>query len=131
MGKDCHDARPIVVSWTITIMENNRHPIALKLDLVRGESPFIVGLDVMQSAYIINREITRLVKIKRPSDIKILSLFTYITQDEQHRATRLRIEIVQFTHCDARGTRYILLNMADRGTGRSKIRTEPNKTCAR
>lgn len=47
-GEDCHDARPIIASWTLTVIEIHSHAISLSSDLVRGESPLIIGLDVMQ-----------------------------------------------------------------------------------
>lgn len=71
------------------------HPIALNFDLVRGDSPLIVGLDVTQFANIINTEKPRYMELRRPTDSRTLSLFTYVgCEDANGRAQRLRIEII-------------------------------------
>lgn len=93
-GEDCHDARPIVASWTLTIMDIHSHPVSLSFDLVRGESPLIIGLDVMQYANVLNTKRPRHINIQRPGDVRSLSLHTYITQEEALGGTkRLRVEI--------------------------------------
>lgn len=204
-------------------MENNSHPASLTFDLVRGDSPLIIGLDVTQYADILNRDTPRQIRIRRPWDVRSLSLFTYITHEGQFgRTKRLRVEIIphanssvatlvsninllgnrtplafskkihrfthaptdevkslckdagilseelsqaietvhaecevcakngrpasmrkislnyvnaafneelqiDFTHCDIRGTRQILINMTDRGTGWSEMRIVQNQ----
>lgn len=71
------------------------HPIALNFDLVRGDSPLIVGLDVTQFANIINTEEPRHMELQRPTDTRTLSLFTYVScEDASSRTQRLRIEII-------------------------------------
>ena len=94
-GDDCHDARPIVATWTLTIMDQKSNPVALTFDLVRGESPLLIGLDVMQHADIINTKIPRHIRFQRPFDTRSFSLLTYIEYDHEHSNTkRLRLEII-------------------------------------
>ena len=80
-------------------MDRYGHPIALSFDLVRGESPLIIGLDVTQYANIINSETPRYISIKRPTDSRTLALFTYITTEGSDGKTqRLRLEISPHKH---------------------------------
>lgn len=76
-------------------MDITSHPVALSFDLVRGESPLIIGLDFMKYTNVFNTERPRYIDIRRPEDVKKLSLHTYITHEEPLRRTRrLQVEIV-------------------------------------
>lgn len=76
-------------------MDIHGHPLALTFDLVRGNSPLIIGLDVTQFANIINTKNPRHMEFQRPTDTRTLSLFTYVDYDNaQHRTQRLRAEII-------------------------------------
>lgn len=75
-------------------MDRYGHPIALSFDLVRDESPLIIGLDVTQYANIINSKTPLYISIKRPTDTRTLALFTYIaTEESDSKTQRLRLEI--------------------------------------
>lgn len=45
-GKDCEGAKMIRYRWYLIVPENNKRPSTISFDLVDGESPLAVGLDV-------------------------------------------------------------------------------------
>ena len=94
-GEQCHDPRPILASWTLTVMDRYSNPFALTFDLVQGESPLIIGLDVTEYADILNRELPSCITIQRPTDIQTLSMYAYVKSEHTNdKARRLRMEII-------------------------------------
>lgn len=92
-GDKCADAKTIGFSWSTTIMGANNWPETLTLDLVDGESPLILGMDVRQYSDTCNQMYPSTIAFKRPHDKRVYTLYTYIANDETGNK-RLRLGIV-------------------------------------
>lgn len=92
-GIECSDAKPIKCTWGLTVMDTRNLPVTFTFDLVEGDSPLIVGLDFKQYADTYNRDEPRMVKFKRPHDVHVYTMYTYIAKDLTGNM-RLRLEIV-------------------------------------
>lgn len=88
-GEDCLGAKPIVCSWTLTIHDVTGKPTALTFDLVQGNSPLIVGMDVRAYCNTYNLGDQKYISLKRPTDTQQRTLFTYLVPDD----SRLRLDI--------------------------------------
>lgn len=87
------DAKPIRCTWELTLMDRHNRPVTFTFDLVDGESPLIVGLDFKRYANTYNRDMPRMIQFKRPSDVHVYTMYTYIS-DDQTGSPRLRLDIV-------------------------------------
>ena len=75
-------------------MDKPSMPVVLSLDLVRGESTLIFGLDVMQHENITNMDMPTHIRFQHPTDTRSFSLLTFITYGHaQSKTKRLRLEI--------------------------------------
>lgn len=80
-GERCADANLVVFSWLLTIMDTNGPPTTLIFDLVRGESPLIIGMDVKQYSDTYNRTPQKSITYRRPGDVRPYTFHTYIQRD--------------------------------------------------
>lgn len=94
-GDTCERAKPIRCSWSLTVMDANDWPVTLTLDLVEGISQLIVGMDIFSfiSSDTYNRTWTHSINFKRPHDVRVFVLYTYIADDESGNR-RIRLQIV-------------------------------------
>ena len=76
-------------SWTVTIHDTQRRPTAFTFDLVRGQSPLILGQDVRGYCNTFNLTNQRYIEMKRPKDDAHRYLYTYIDSSDG----RLRLDI--------------------------------------
>lgn len=81
-GEGCSDSKRIICSWTITMPEIDGRPAKYTFDLVRGRSPFIIGLDLKRNSDTFNLTTPHIIRFKRPMDRTELSFFTYISNDK-------------------------------------------------
>ncbi len=109
------DPKPIVATWTLVVQDSGNRPTAIKFDLVNGESPLIVGLDVKRYSDTINTTKPSWIEFKRPSDTAARRFFTYIDEDEQQNG-RLRIEIVPHKNSCYRSLLGIVAKKADKNS---------------
>lgn len=94
-GDGCHDLRPIVGVWEITVMDKNHNPCTFSFDLVEGDSTLVVGLDVGKFAMQNNLSTEPFLHIKRPMDSSPRLIPTYIsTNMENNLIERIRVELV-------------------------------------
>lgn len=77
----CSDAKTVVSTWLLRKMDRNSTPTVIPLDMVEGDSPLILNLDIKRFSDIINLESTWVIKIKRPSDKKQREIITHIGKD--------------------------------------------------
>lgn len=91
-GATCSDAKPIRCSWTLTVLDAEGKPLSLTFDLVSGDSPLIVGLDVTQYTNTMNLSRPRYVTFHRPEDKSPRRMLTYV--DDFDDQARLRLEII-------------------------------------
>lgn len=91
-GQDCHGAKATVCSWTLTTPEINSLPTSLTFYLVRGSSPLMIGLDVIQHSIQMNTSATESphISILRPSDNAHRIFNTYIHSEDQGNELTLR-----------------------------------------
>lgn len=77
-------------------MDRNGKLCALTFDLVRGESPPIVGLDITQYSDILNIATPKLIMIQSPTYIRTISMSTCYQKIENSngKTKRLRMDIV-------------------------------------
>lgn len=92
-GSECAGARQVKCKWELTVMDNADWPVTLKFDLVEGRSPLIVGMDVKKFADTCNRATPSTLTFKRPNDVRVYQLYTYISNDATNNP-RLRLEVV-------------------------------------
>lgn len=92
-GTDCAGARPIKCTWEITVMDAANWPVSLIFDLVEGKSPIILGMDIKRFSDTCNRTTPTTIKFKRPEDVRVYTMHTYIAKD-QMGCERLRLELV-------------------------------------
>ena len=99
------DPKPIVAAWSMVVNDVENRPTVIEFDLVRGESPLIMGLDIKRYADTVNSDSPSWIRFKRPCDTRERKFFTYIDNDETGNR-RLRIEIVphkEFCHSSLLG----------------------------
>lgn len=93
-GEQCHDPKPVIGVWEITLLDVNRNPCTLCFDLIEGDSVLVVGLDVGKFALQDNISQITTLKIKRPEDNSVRIFETYISiEDSNQIVQRLRIEL--------------------------------------
>lgn len=80
-GEQRADARPIVYTWNMVEMDTRNQSTAIAFDLVEGESPLIVGMDVKRYADTYNKTRPPTIVIKRPSDTAERVFHKYISKD--------------------------------------------------
>lgn len=89
-GDKCADAKIVKCSWSVTTHDIKGLPTTLTFDLVDGESPLILGLDVKRYANTYNLSSPPYVEFRRPSDNRPRKILTYFGDGD----SRLRLEIV-------------------------------------
>ena len=47
-GQDCLNAKMTVCSWTMTVQDTRSKPTSFTFDLVEGNAPLILGMDIRQ-----------------------------------------------------------------------------------
>lgn len=92
-GNTCENAKPVEYQWTVTVNDVHKKPTSFCFDLVDGDSPMIIGLNLKKYSDTINRGTPNRLCFKRPSDNEDRVFYTYIAPDEG-RCDRLRLEIV-------------------------------------
>lgn len=92
-GTECAGARPILCSWDLKVSDAHGKPTTFTFDLVEGESPLILGLDVKRFANTDNLAAPPYIRFKRPQDIDTRVFHTYIEPDHDGN-DRIRFEIV-------------------------------------
>lgn len=95
-GTDCAGARPIKCTWHVTVMDTCGWPVTFEFDLVEGNSPLIIGLDLKRYSDTCNRSTPRTITFKRPNDVRVYTMYTYI-EDDYTGCARLRMELVPHT----------------------------------
>lgn len=91
-GSNGADAKDVVARWTLSIADAKKKPTSISFDMVEGEEPLLIGLDVKQYCDTFNRASQTFVKFKRPCDNEERLFFTYISKDEGDNP-RIRLEI--------------------------------------
>ena len=89
-GDECTNAKPIIATWTFTVLDIYGRPTTLSYDLTEGRAPLITGLDVKKYSDTCNLSDPPFVKIKRPSDNAPRYFYTYLVEGDD----RLRLELV-------------------------------------
>ena len=79
----------ITCSWTLTVRDTTGKPTALTFDLVSGQSPLIIGMDIRAHCETFNRDAQKYIRMKRPMDVQKRVLFTYLVSSDR----RLRLDI--------------------------------------
>lgn len=90
-------------------MDVSNWPVTLRFDLVEGKSPLILGMDIKRFSDTCNRKTPTVIKFKRPEDVRVYTLHTYIAKD-QMGCERLRLEMVPH----ARSTMSTMMSSSDR-----------------
>lgn len=80
-GDGCADPKTVVATWHLRTSDMNGKPTIIPFDIVEGESPLILGLDVKRFADTINLAQPSILKIKRPSDKAERHFHTYLDKD--------------------------------------------------
>lgn len=86
------DSKPVVASWNLTINDLNKKSTVFVFDLVEGDSPLIIGLDIRRYCNTDNLSKPSTISFKMPTDLHVKSFYTYIAPDNGQNM-RLRIEI--------------------------------------
>lgn len=76
------DARAILCSWNLFVMDYNNKPIVLIFDSIEGSLPVIVGLDILQYAKIDNTQ--HKLSCRCSTDTSERTFSTYIAKDHGH-----------------------------------------------
>lgn len=92
-GIGCADARPIINSWDMNVNDINGKATTFTFDLMKGESPLIIGLDVKKYAITDNTSKPPCMRFKRPTDNDYRQFNTYIEPDDSDN-NRIRLEII-------------------------------------
>lgn len=92
-GTDCLDAKPVVCSWTVTFADTQGNPTSFTFDIVKGDSPLVMGLDVGRHTDSHNLTAKPLIKILRPRDNALRILKTYIEGDDKRNPDCLRMRV--------------------------------------
>ena len=71
-----------VCSWTLTLQDSNREPTSITFDLVVGDSPLIIGMDIRAHCNTFNRNNQNFISMKRPSDKEERILYTYLVPSD-------------------------------------------------
>lgn len=82
-GHNCSDAKSICCSRNLTVMDSNSHPVTLSFDLVDDNSPLIVGMDFRQYSDTWNMHTPSTMTFRRPHDVRVYKMYTYIADDEE------------------------------------------------
>lgn len=79
-GQACHDPKPIVCSWMVTVYDRNEMPTSITFDLLQGGSPLVIGLDISRHSNVHNLNKTPYIEISRPADNNPRMLNTYFSR---------------------------------------------------
>lgn len=100
-GDQAADLRPVQCTWTLTVNDENGKPTAIPFDLIEGNAPLIVGLDLKRHADTVNRSSTTFVTFQRPTDTSERRFRTYLSKDSTGNE-RIRLAIVPITRTHMR-----------------------------
>ncbi|CDF33830.1 unnamed protein product [Chondrus crispus] len=94
-GIDCLDAKQVVCSWNVTIADTEGKPTSLTFDIVEGDSPLVIGLDIGRHTDSHNLTDKPFIKILRPHDNAPRRFNTYIAADDKRNpdCIRMRVEL--------------------------------------
>lgn len=92
-GINCEEARPVINSWDLNTQDKNGKPTTFTFDIVKGESPLILGLDVKRFATTDNMASPPYIRFKRPQDTEAREFRTYI-ESEDDGNDRIRFDII-------------------------------------
>lgn len=92
-GTNCANPKPMIYTWDLYVIDANGRNTTLTFDLVDGESPLLIGLDVKRHSDTINIDGHSRIVIKRPHDEKPRVFLTYIMKDEGGDE-RMRMDII-------------------------------------
>lgn len=81
-----------MASWYLTVNDTNKNATTFIFDVIDGESPLIVGLDVKRYSKTDNISIPTIISFQSLTDTNVKEVFTYISNDDDQNP-RLRIEI--------------------------------------
>lgn len=101
-GQDCLDPKLIECSWTLTLHDIDGQPTSFTFDLVEGDSPLLLGLDIKQHSNTMNITTPRYIKFKRPEDKSPRRFVSYIKPDPVDGTLRLRMELVPHSNSTVR-----------------------------
>lgn len=94
-GSSCHGAKPTACSWTFTTTDINNRATDLTFDLIRGSSPLILGLRVIQFSNQLgsSANIQLYISISGPTDKQPRLFHTYIRTDDRGSDLSIRKRI--------------------------------------
>ena len=94
-GEKGLDPLPVVCTWTLTTFDLHGKPTSFTFDLVLGNDPLLIGLDVSEYTNTLNLEQEPCVVMQRPCDKSRRTFNTYITRhSDKHGNRRQHMAIV-------------------------------------
>ena len=82
-GDQCNDQKRVLYNWRVTVNDIHGNPTAFVFDLVDGESPLIVGLNLKKHADTLNRARPPRICFQRPCDTSERTFYTYIAKEKE------------------------------------------------
>eukprot|EP00177_Eucheuma_denticulatum_P007832 GFKZ01014258.1.p1 GENE.GFKZ01014258.1~~GFKZ01014258.1.p1 ORF type:complete len:1202 (-),score=97.36 GFKZ01014258.1:1881-5486(-) len=89
------DAKPIIASWELTTFDIHHKPCTFEFDLLEGDEPIIIGLDVGKHCIQNNIANPPYLHIQRPQDSSPRIFNTYLKHEKGSQLNlRVRVEII-------------------------------------
>lgn len=125
-GDSPSNARHIFCSWYLTIYDVNRHPVTMTFNLVDGQSPLIVRMDIRNFSDTCNRTWPPTIMFKGPGDVRDYTFHTYIVGDNCGDPTMM-LYLVSHEHIPLKSLRDIITH----GFPIKQERNQRGKACSK